>query len=174
MNPMRDPFAQVHPLFWPVLWLSLRAFVRWTRRMIEDGHGFAGLRVEITWYGWIHVQAIDLSEVGKDFRRHMAGIPRAGGLCILDLAAERAVRLLSGIGAEDVGAGLGSAAATPFRLTAFWMLAAPGIGAHSRRVSRKGTGPPEAHAPLPSLGEGASVYNPLPRDPQVCGRLCWT
>ncbi|MEL6956982.1 MAG: hypothetical protein AAFO88_10095 [Pseudomonadota bacterium] len=45
-------------MFWPVLWLSLRAFVRWTRRMIDQGHGYGGLEIEITWYGWVHVRAI--------------------------------------------------------------------------------------------------------------------
>ena len=53
MNPLADPFSKVHPLFWPVLWLSLRAFVAWTGKLIEAGHGYASMRVEITWYGWI-------------------------------------------------------------------------------------------------------------------------
>ena len=74
MNPLADPFSRVHPLFWPVLWLSLRAFVAWTGKLIEAGHGWASLRVEITWYGWIHVVYLDLSPERARFNRHMAGV----------------------------------------------------------------------------------------------------
>ena len=72
MTALADPFSRVHPLFWPVLWLSLRAFVAWTGRLIEKGHGFAAMRVEITWYGWIHVTYLDLSPERARFNRHMA------------------------------------------------------------------------------------------------------
>ncbi len=73
MNPLADPFSKVHPLFWPVLWLSLRAFVAWTGKLIEEGHAYASMRVEITWYGWIHVTYLDLSPERARFNRHMAG-----------------------------------------------------------------------------------------------------
>ena len=73
MTALADPFSRVHPLFWPVLWVSLRAFVAWTGKLIEDGHGYAGMRVEITWYGWIHVVYLDLSPERARFNRHMAG-----------------------------------------------------------------------------------------------------
>jgi hypothetical protein len=63
MTALADPFSRVHPLFWPVLWVSLRAFVAWTGKLIEDGHGYAGLSIEITWYGWIRVVHLDLSHM---------------------------------------------------------------------------------------------------------------
>ncbi|MEL6664280.1 MAG: hypothetical protein AAFR33_14900, partial [Pseudomonadota bacterium] len=105
MEALRDPFSRVHPFFWPVLWLSLRAFVRWTGRMIEEGHAYAGLRVELTWYGWIHVEAIDLSERGADFRRHMMGAAREDGWSVLARASGRIDRLAAFNEAADPCAG---------------------------------------------------------------------
>ena len=73
MTVLADPFSRVHPLFWPVLWVSLRAFVAWTGRLIEEGHGHAGLSIHITWYGWIHVTWLDLSPQRAALNRHLAG-----------------------------------------------------------------------------------------------------
>ena len=78
MNQLADPFSRVHPLFWPVLWWSLRAFTAWTGRLIEAGHGYAGLRVDITWYGWVHVVSLDLSPQRAAFNRHMMGVEEEG------------------------------------------------------------------------------------------------
>ncbi|MCI4646334.1 MAG: hypothetical protein MRY64_16255 [Hyphomonadaceae bacterium] len=74
MTALADPFSRVHPFFWPVLWLSLRSFVAWTGKLIEEGHGYASMKVEITWYGWIHVTYLDLSPERARFNRHMAGV----------------------------------------------------------------------------------------------------
>ncbi|MEL6753593.1 MAG: hypothetical protein AAFO57_06175, partial [Pseudomonadota bacterium] len=63
--------------------------------MIDQGHGYGGLEIEITWYGWIHVEAIDLSDAGKDFRRHMMGVAREEGWGALDRAAARVEALLT-------------------------------------------------------------------------------
>ncbi|MEM1105661.1 MAG: hypothetical protein AAGH87_04660 [Pseudomonadota bacterium] len=82
MEALRDPFSRVHPMFWPVLWLSLRAFAAWSGRMIAAGHGFAGLRVEVTWCGLIHVTALDLSSAGAALRRHIAGAPATTPWCL--------------------------------------------------------------------------------------------
>ena len=90
MTALADPFSKVHPLFWPVLWLSLRAFTAWTGRLIEAGHGYAGLRVEITWYGCIRVVHLDLSPERAAFNRHMLGVEDEGWRGVL-AAAERAV-----------------------------------------------------------------------------------
>ncbi|MEM1151959.1 MAG: hypothetical protein AAGI03_15655, partial [Pseudomonadota bacterium] len=102
MDALRDPFSRVHPLFWPVLWLSLRAFVRWTSRMIEAGHSFGGLSIEITWYGWILVEAIDLSEAGKDFRCHMMGEARDERWDVLTQASARVETLIAAIDPADL------------------------------------------------------------------------
>lgn len=149
MEALRDPFSRVCPIFWPVLWLSLRAFAAWSGRMIEDGHAFAGLHVEITWYGWIHVVALDLSEMGAEFRRHMSGAPRADGRDVLRRACERVEALIAA-----------SRAANPF--AAFE--GGPRSG-HVDPVDRceprtamaePGTGPPRVPAPLPQAGRGAA------------------
>ena len=95
MNPLADPFSKVHPLFWPVLWLSLRAFVAWTGKLIEAGHGYASMRVEITWYGWIHVVYLDLSPERAAFNRHMHGVEEEGWRGVLAKAGRKIEDLLS-------------------------------------------------------------------------------
>lgn len=51
-----DPFvSRVHPLFWPVLWLSLRWLAGWTQREIEAGRGDWFTAVSVTWYGRIFI-----------------------------------------------------------------------------------------------------------------------
>ncbi len=157
MEALRDPFSRVHPMFWPVLWLSLRAFVRWTRRMIEDGHGYGGLSVEITWYGWIHVTAVDLSEAGKDFRRHMMGKACEDGWGVLAKSAERVQTLIAQETADPcAGRGPWTILATlaPGSDSEPWIPACAGIGGDKRRA-RKGTCPPLPTAPLPHAGRGA-------------------
>ncbi|MEO0816478.1 MAG: hypothetical protein AAFX86_04140 [Pseudomonadota bacterium] len=144
MEALRDPFSRAHPFFWPVLWLSLRAFVRWTGRMMDEGHAFAGLRIEVTWYGWIHVEAIDLSEAGKDFRRHMMGVARDDGWNVLDSAAARVDALLS---PQDL---LLFPETDDNRVPAFLVIA-PELDA----PKHKGTGPPLGPTPLPHAGRGA-------------------
>ncbi len=100
-HPLADPFAHVHPFFWPVLWLSLRAFVRWSSAMIEAGHGFAGLSVELTWYGVIRVRALDLSKERAAFHRHMMGAPCEAGWGVLVEAAGRFEKRLATNRAAD-------------------------------------------------------------------------
>ena len=95
MNQLADPFSRVHPLFWPVLWVSLRAFTAWTGRLIEAGHGYAGLRVEITWYGWIHVTHLDLSPQRAAFNRHMMGVENEGWRGVLARAGRAVESLLA-------------------------------------------------------------------------------
>ena len=95
MKQLADPFSKVHPLFWPVLWLSLRAFVAWTGKLIADGHGWASLRVEITWYGWIHVVYLDLSPERARFNRHMAGVEEEGWRGVFAVAKREVRDLLS-------------------------------------------------------------------------------
>jgi len=75
--------------------------------MIEAGHGYGGLETEITWFGWIHVTAVDLSEAGKDFRRHMMGDGREDGWCVLARASGRVDKLLAAREAADPCAGRG-------------------------------------------------------------------
>ena len=95
MNQLADPFSKAHPLFWPVLWLSLRAFTAWTGRLIEAGHGYAGLRVEITWYGWIHVTHLDLSPQRAAFNRRMLGVEDEGWRGVLARAGRAVDGLLA-------------------------------------------------------------------------------
>ena len=95
MTALADPFSRVHPLFWPVLWVSLRAFTAWTGRLIEAGHGYAGLRVEITWYGWIHVTHLDLSPERAAFHRHMMGVEEEGWRGVLARAGRAVDGLLA-------------------------------------------------------------------------------
>ncbi|MEM9740107.1 MAG: hypothetical protein AAF829_09575, partial [Pseudomonadota bacterium] len=162
MEALRDPFSRVHPFFWPVLWLSLRAFVRWTGRMIEEGHGFAGLRIELTWYGTIHVRAIDLSGAGKAFRRHMVGARPEDGWDLIDAAAIRAARWIS---PADCGSRFGSGAlhrqpvirraCVAHRVFAPW---------HSP-MATWGNDPPLRPAPVSGLETGAapvSLERPTP------------
>ncbi len=89
MKALADPFSRVHPLFWPVLWVSLRAFVAWTGKLIEQGHGYAGLSIEITWYGWIRVVHLDLSPERARFNRHMLGVEEADWRSVLARAKQR-------------------------------------------------------------------------------------
>ncbi|MEO0785036.1 MAG: hypothetical protein AAFY10_05010 [Pseudomonadota bacterium] len=155
MEALRDPFSRVHPVFWPVLWLSLRAFVRWSGRMIEDGHGFAGLRIELTWYGVIRVHAVDLSEAAADFHRHMMSEAREHGWGVLARASGRVQTLLASNDAADPCAGRGPwfAIATCALVVAHdpWIPAYAGICGCSCPL-QKGTGPPLAPAPLPQAG----------------------
>ncbi|MEO0816920.1 MAG: hypothetical protein AAFX86_06380 [Pseudomonadota bacterium] len=153
MEALRDPFSRVHPFFWPVLWLSLRAFVRWSRRMIDAGHAFAGLRVELTWYGWIHVEAIDLSDAGKDFRRHMMGVAREEGLGALDRAAVR-VEALFAVGGMDGEARY--APSTPTANTDGAYRFAPCTLRHERNRCTLSTGPPLGLAPFSAIEGGAA------------------
>ncbi len=105
MNPLADPFSKVHPLFWPVLWLSLRAFVAWTGKLIEAGHGWASMRVEITWYGWIHVVYLDLSPQRAAFNRHMHGVEEEGWRGVLAKAGREMEGLLIGESSPVHGGG---------------------------------------------------------------------
>jgi len=170
MEALRDPFSRVHPMFWPVLWLSLRAFARWTRRMIEAGHGYGGLSIEITWYGWIHVRAIDLSEAGKDFRRHMMGAAREEGWGVLADAAGRVDKLLSLQNTHHSREGgnpwVALAAGRDGCNNAPWVPACAGMSAGLKSSLKKGTEPPGAPAPLPHSGGGAALLSqatPAPR-----------
>ncbi|MEM9738468.1 MAG: hypothetical protein AAF829_01265 [Pseudomonadota bacterium] len=177
MEALRDPFSRVHPFFWPVLWLSLRAFARWTGAMIEQGHAFAGVRVELTWYGWIHVEAIDLSETGKAFRRHMLGEPREDGWRVLARASVRVETLIAANKVADACAGRG-----PW--TALATLApgsdgdppipsCAGVGGDRRRIRRERS-PPLRSAPLPLNGmRGRSDIRHPPSIPASRGRWCW-
>jgi len=177
MEALRDPFSRVHPMFWPVLWLSLRAFARWTRRMIEAGHGYGGLSIEITWYGWIHVTAVDLSEAGKDFRRHMMGDAREDGWGMLHRASVRVEKLLNphnphhpreGGDPWDVLA-TGCAGCN----TGPWVPAFAGMNAELKSPQNQGTGPPLGPAPLPHSGRGALHLSQATSTPAPRGRLCW-
>ncbi|MCI4646012.1 MAG: hypothetical protein MRY64_14615 [Hyphomonadaceae bacterium] len=94
MTALADPFSRVHPLFWPVLWVSLRAFVAWSGRLIEAGHGYASLSIHITWYGWIHVTHLDLSPERARLNRHMAGMEDEDWRTVLARARRRVEHLL--------------------------------------------------------------------------------
>ncbi|MEL6567140.1 MAG: hypothetical protein AAFQ22_01900 [Pseudomonadota bacterium] len=166
MEALRDPFSRVHPFFWPVLWLSLRAFVRWTGRMMDEGHAFAGLRIELTWYGWIHVEAIDLSEAGADFRRHMIGDGRKEGWSLLADTAERVEALLA------IGCIEGAARYAPSALTANTDGAyrfAPCILRPERNRSHVSTGPPLGLAPSSTIEGGAAPANCSAQSPPRAG-----
>ena len=146
MEALRDPYARVHPIFWPVLWLSLRAFVRWSARMVEAGHGFAGIAVEITWYGYVHVVAVDFSETGAAFRRHMMGAGEGDDWAVLARASRRVDELLISYSADpSEGWGpwieLATCARVPRRVP--WIPAVAGIcGNHG-----EGHSPPACPAP---------------------------
>jgi len=160
MEALRDPFSRVHPFFWPVLWLSLRAFVRWTRAMIEAGHGYGGLHVEITWYGRIHVRAVDLSETGKAFRRHMMGAAREDGWGVLARACGRVETLLSPHNTPHSREGgnpwLALAAGSADCIAGPWIPACVGTSAISNSFLKTGISPPISFAPLPQAGRGAA------------------
>ena len=190
MEALRDPFSRVHPMFWPVLWLSLRAFVRWTRRMIEAGHGYGGLEIEITWYGWIHVRSVDLSEAGKDFRRHMMGEAREDEWDVLAAAAARVDELLSPhITHHPRACGdlwVAETTGCTGRGKGPWVPAFAGMSAEIWAVSQPGTGPPLGRAslkpvspvsgrshPLPHAGRGAAPPSQAPPIPAPGGRWCW-
>ena len=121
MTALADPFSRVHPFFWPVLWLSLRSFVAWTGRLIEDGHGYAAMRVEITWYGWIHVVYLDLSPERAAFNRHMAGVEDEGWRGVLTRAGREVTALLTGDSSPACrqGAGRGEGASPMSRRSNF-------------------------------------------------------
>ncbi|MEM1152384.1 MAG: hypothetical protein AAGI03_17885, partial [Pseudomonadota bacterium] len=170
MDALRDPFSRVHPMCWPVLWLSLRAFVRWTSRMIEAGHSFGGLSIEITWYGWIHVEAIDLSEAGKDFRCHMMGEARDERWAMLHRASARVETLIAANDALDLCPWTTRAASDPGTEPSKPALA--GTAGTTVRALTPGPDPPEASAPLPFIGRGAApsspdTINPRPARAQV-------
>ena len=95
MTALADPFSKVHPLFWPVLWWSLRAFTAWTGKLIEAGHGYAGLSIHITWYGWVHVTHLDLSPERAAFNRHMMGVEDDGWCGVLAKAGRAVESLLA-------------------------------------------------------------------------------
>ena len=149
MNQLADPFSRVHPLFWPVLWVSLRAFTAWTGRLIEAGHGYASLRVEITWYGCIRVVHLDLSPERAAFNRHMMGAENEGWRGVL----ARAGRAVDGLLAPRP-------CALPTRHAARVRRSSPACGGGARRAEgacgvrlRSGRAPPstfacgEAHFP---------------------------
>jgi hypothetical protein len=156
MNLLRDPYAHVHPLYWPILWCSLRAFVAWSSRMIEEGHGFAGLSIEITWYGVIRVRALDLSHTRADFNRHMMGERRKNGRDLLARATAK-VGWLLGQAAAGEGFGKGDAAGghRPARILALGSSALPETGANrpagaaSGPAAHPATGPPRLSALSP-------------------------
>ena len=154
MNPLTDPFSRVHPLFWPVLWLSLRAFVAWTGKLIEEGHAYAGLRVEITWYGWIHVIYLDLSPERARFNRHMAGVEDWR-----DVLAEAGWAVEALLAPEIYVSNL-SAAVCALRLP----LPVAGEGSRVRAglcrqgPVRAGKPPPSPLTPLPQPGEGNALH----------------
>ena len=159
-HPLANPYGHVHPFFWPVLWLSLRAFVAWSGKMIEEGHGFAGLAVELTWYGVIRVRAIDLSKERAAFHRHMMGAPREDGWGVLADAARRVERIVASNDAANPCAGRGPwtilAASAPVATNDPWIPAFAGICGTQRHVPN-GAGPPLATAPLPQSGRGAAL-----------------
>ncbi|MCI4643157.1 MAG: hypothetical protein MRY64_00060 [Hyphomonadaceae bacterium] len=105
MKALADPFSRVHPLFWPVLWVSLRAFAAWTGKLIEDGYGYAELSIEITWYGWIRVVHLDLSPERAALYRHLAGVAEADWRDVLTKARQRVAGLLSGEPSPFYGGG---------------------------------------------------------------------
>ncbi|MEN0078341.1 MAG: hypothetical protein AAF753_04430 [Pseudomonadota bacterium] len=165
MDALRDPFSRVHPLFWPILWISLRALARWTHKMIEAGHGFAGVAVEVTWYGQIRVRAVDLSLARAAFHSRLLGAPATGPLARLNAAADRmAKRLLS------AGAATGE---TPIALSQVQRTALPAKMLSPCR-NRCLTAPPLPLAPGPlSSGQGATrtIWNnpcPAPRGRSCC------
>ncbi|MEL6566971.1 MAG: hypothetical protein AAFQ22_01040 [Pseudomonadota bacterium] len=160
MEALRDPFSRVHPVFWPVLWLSLRAFVRWTGRMIEEGHAYAGLRIELTWYGWIHVEAIDLTEVGADFRRHMMGAAQDDGWSVLADAAGRVEEILK-VGCLE-GAVRYAPSVSVERADGAYRFAPCTL----QLTPEDGTGPPLGPAPLPCVGGGAVQPFPVAPNPR--------
>jgi len=158
MNLLRDPYAHVHPLYWPILWWSLRAFVAWSGRMIEEGHGFAGLSIEITWYGVIRVRALDLSDTRADFNRHMMGERRRNGRDRLDRATAKVAWLL-GEDCSGKGCGEGYALARHglARILAPGSSVLPKTGAHRPAGAASGpgahpaTGPPAPHRAVSSF-----------------------
>ncbi|MEM1151284.1 MAG: hypothetical protein AAGI03_12120 [Pseudomonadota bacterium] len=164
MDALRDPFSRVHPMFWPVLWLSLRAFVRWTSRMIEAGHSFGGLSIEITWYGWIHVEAIDLSETGKDFRCHMMGEARDERWVVRHQASARVETLIAANDAVDLFPWTNNADSKPG--TDPSRPAFAGTAGATLSALYPGLDPPEAPAPLPFTGRGAAPSSPDTPDPR--------
>ncbi|MEM9740041.1 MAG: hypothetical protein AAF829_09240 [Pseudomonadota bacterium] len=178
MEALRDPFSKVHPFFWPVLWLSLRAFLRWTGRMIEEGHAFAGIRVELTWYGTIHVRAIDLSEERAAFNRLMMGVMREDRWGVLADAAGRVDALI--LSAEPSHClGLLRLKLTPrINLPAAQTTSEAFAGVcGTNRYLPEGTDPPLAAAPLPRSGRGAAlafarIFRSTAR-PGRCGRGSW-
>jgi len=149
-HPLANPYAHVHPFFWPVLWLSLRAFVRWTSAMIEAGHGFAGLSVELTWYGVIRVRALDLSKERAAFHRHMMGEPCEEGWDVLSEAAGRMDALLKSQNPPHSRAGgnpwVSRATGCAGRNDGPWVPACAGMSAELE-TAPKGTGPPLVQAP---------------------------
>ena len=159
-HPLADPYAHVHPFFWPVLWLSLRAFVRWTSAMIKAGHGFAGLRVELTWYGVIRVRTLDLSEERTAFNRHMMGAPRENGWGVLADAAGRFEKRMATNWAADPCAGRGPRTILSTSATVAvddpWIPACAGICGPQPHVP-KGTDPPSPSIPLPQTGRGRRI-----------------
>jgi len=159
-HPLADPYAHVHPFFWPVLWLSLRGFVAWSGRMIEAGHGFAGLRVELTWFGVIRVRTLDLSDERAAFNRHMMGAPREDGWSVLADAAGRLERILGSNDAADSCAGRG-----PWTILS---TSAPVANDDPRRPACAGICGPQRHVPN---GTGPPLAQALRKRalPHACG-----
>ena len=158
MTALADPFSRVHPFFWPVLWLSLRAFVAWTGKLIEEGHGYAGLRVEITWYGWIHVVYLDLSPERARFNRHMAGMEDWR-----DVLA-RAGRKVEALIADETTVSSSGAIACALRLPLPAMGVWPRVraGTYRHAPARVGKPPPSPRASLTPASPLSGRSHPPP------------
>ncbi|MEO0785191.1 MAG: hypothetical protein AAFY10_05790, partial [Pseudomonadota bacterium] len=132
--------------------LRQRAYVRRTGRKIEDGHGYSGLHIELTWYGIIRIHAVDLSEAGADFHRHMMGAPREEGWGVLRAAAGRFTQRTDQMSADTRAGGypsLEDAASSPVCIVQTWIPACAGIYGTKLPSSHKaGTDPPLVPAPL--------------------------
>ncbi|MCI4643397.1 MAG: hypothetical protein MRY64_01285 [Hyphomonadaceae bacterium] len=162
MTALADPFSRVHPLFWPVLWLSLRAFVAWTGRLIEEGHGYAGLSIEITWYGWIHVTHLDLSPERARLNRYMAGetdwrsVLAEARLNVEGLLAPDSADSLMEHACHNLRLPLPVAGCEGKGSKKSILLARPRVRAGTYRQGpvRVGKPPPSPLTPLPRTGEG--------------------
>ncbi|MEL6569988.1 MAG: hypothetical protein AAFQ22_16375, partial [Pseudomonadota bacterium] len=126
-------------------------------RMMDEGHGYGGLHIEITWYGWIHVEAIDLSEAGKDFRRHMMGAAREDGWGVLDRAAVRVEALLA-VGCIE-RSDMHRRSSRSERMVHI-ELRSPCTLRPERHQSNVGAGPPLGPTPFPHAGRGAEPSLP--------------
>ncbi|MEL6568551.1 MAG: hypothetical protein AAFQ22_09045, partial [Pseudomonadota bacterium] len=123
-------------------------------------------RIEISWYGWIHVEAIDLSDAGKDFRRHMIGAAREEGWSLLADTAERVEALLA-VGCMEGAARY--APSTPAAHADGAYRFAPCTLRPERNRSNVSTGPPLGHAPVSTIEGGAAPTNCSAQSPPRAG-----